>query len=238
MRSRLALLVSSLTLAVAASALLASAQQQRRAEDVVTRAAEALGGVGRLRAVKTIAVAGYGETAYMNGGGNISASVDAPQKWISVPDYEKTIDLEHGRMRVRQRNHQNFVFAGVAGYLGGANAATASLDGDVAYNGAPNGRVVRADDQAARARRLDMMNNPVALVRAALDRPRGRRAICARSRRGSSPTSRSPTGETLTLAIDARTGLPAWVRWTGARREPGGRDVSHDVHGISARSKA
>ncbi len=106
----------------------------------------------------------------MNGGGNISASVDAPQKWISVPDYEKTIDLEHGRMRVRQRNHQNFVFAGVAGYLGGANAASAYLDGDVAYNGA-NGRMVRANDQAARARRIDMMNNPVALVRTALDRP-------------------------------------------------------------------
>jgi hypothetical protein len=78
MRSRLALSVLSLTLAVAASALLTSAQQ-RRAEDVVTRAAEALGGAGRLRAVKTIAVAGYGETAYMNGGGNISASADAPQ---------------------------------------------------------------------------------------------------------------------------------------------------------------
>ena len=33
----------------------------------------------------------------------------------------------------------------------------------------PNGRPVRASDQAARARRLDMLNNPVALVRAALD---------------------------------------------------------------------
>ena len=32
----------------------------------------------------------------------------------------RRIDLEHGRMRVRQRNHQNFVFAGLAGYLGGA----------------------------------------------------------------------------------------------------------------------
>ncbi len=145
MRSRVALSVSILTLAVAASALLASAQP-RRAEDVVTRAAEALGGAGRLRAVKTIVVAGYGETAYMNGGGNISASVEAPQKWISVPEYEKTIDLEHGRMRVRQRNHQNFVFAGAAGYLGGANAASAYLDGEVAYNGAANGRIVRANE--------------------------------------------------------------------------------------------
>src|SRR5436190_4938388 len=169
MRFRVALSVSILTFALA-SALLAGAQQ-RQAEDVITRAAEALGGVNRLRSLKTITVAGYGETAYMNGGGNISASADAPQKWISVPEYEKTIDLEHGRMRVRQRNHQNFVFAGVAGYLGGPNAASAYLDGDVAYNAAPNGRMVRANDQASRARRLDMMTNPVALVRTALDRP-------------------------------------------------------------------
>ena len=141
--------------------------------------------------VKTIVVAGYGETAYMNGGGNISASVEAPQKWISVPEYEKTIDLEHGRMRVRQRNHQNFVFAGARRAIWAApNAASAYLDGDVAYNAAPNGRMVRANDQAARARRLDMMNNPVALVRAALDRPAAVSNPRA-SRRGSSPTSRS-----------------------------------------------
>jgi glyoxylase-like metal-dependent hydrolase (beta-lactamase superfamily II) len=210
MRSRLALSVSSLTLAVAASALSARAQQ-RRADDVVTRAAEALGGAGRLRAVKTVTVAGYGETAYMNGGGNISASVDAPQKWISVPDYEKTIDLEHGRMRVRQRNHQNFVFAGVAGYLGGANAASAYLDGDVAYNGA-NGRMVRANDQAARARRIDMMNNPVALVRTALDRPSAVGNLRAESSWQLADITLA-TGELLTLAIDARTALPAWVRW-------------------------
>jgi glyoxylase-like metal-dependent hydrolase (beta-lactamase superfamily II) len=195
---------------MAASALSVRAQQ-RRAADVVTRAAEALGGAGRLRAVKTVTVAGYGETAYMNGGGNISASVDAPQKWISVPDYEKTIDLEHGRMRVRQRNHQNFVFAGVAGYLGGANAASAYLDGDVAYNGA-NGRMVRANDQAARARRIDMMNNPVALVRTALDRPSAVGNLRAESSWQLADITLA-TGELLTLAIDARTALPAWVRW-------------------------
>jgi hypothetical protein len=212
MRFRVALSVSVLTATVVASTLWAGAQQ-RQAEDVIKLAAQALGGAGRLRSVKTIAVAGYGETAYMNGGGNISAAVNAPQKWISVPEYEKTLDLEHRRMRVRQRNHQNFVFAGAAGYLGGANAATAYLDGDVAYNGGPNGRLVRATDQAAGARRLDMMNNPVALVRAALDRPA---AV-------SNPRTESPwqvaditlqTGEKLTLAITAGSGLPAWVRWT------------------------
>ena len=76
--------------------------------------------------MKTITVAGYGENAYYNGGGNISASPDAPQKWVRVPEYEKALDLEHDRMRVRQRNHNNFVFAGLAGYLGAPNPAWGS----------------------------------------------------------------------------------------------------------------
>ena len=85
MRFRVALSVSVLTFTVVASTLWAGGQQ-RQAEDVIKLAAQALGGSDRLRSVKTIAVAGYGETAYMNGGGNISAAVNAPQKWISVPE--------------------------------------------------------------------------------------------------------------------------------------------------------
>src|SRR6185503_18935586 len=119
---------------VAVTSLTFAAAQPPRPAAFLTRAATALGGNARLRAIKTITVAGYGEAAYMNGGGNISASPDAPQKWVSIPEYDKTIDLEHRRMRVRQRNHQNFVFAGLAGYLGAANPAVALLDGDVAYN--------------------------------------------------------------------------------------------------------
>jgi hypothetical protein len=194
----------------AASASFAVAQQ-RRPEPFIARAAEALGGIERLRAVKTITVAGYGENAYYNGGGNISASPDAPQKWVSIPEYEKTVDLEHGRMRIRQRNHQNFVFAGLAGYLGGPNPAVTLLDGDVAFNTGPNGRPVRAGAQAARARRFDMLNNPVVLVRAALEA--STRVTNLRAERtlqlGDITVA---TGETLTLAIDA-SGLPAWVRW-------------------------
>ena len=187
------------------------AAQPRGPEAFVARAAEALGGAARLRAVKTIAVAGYGEAAYQNGGGNISASPDAPQKWVRIPEYEKTVDLEHGRMRVRQRNHQNFVFAGLAGYLGAPNPAVAALDGAVAYNLGANGRAVRAGQQAVRARRLDMLSNPVVLVRAALEA--STRVANVRVERALQLADITvATGETLTLAIDA-SGLPAWVRW-------------------------
>ena len=169
----------------------------------------------------------------MNGGGNISASPDAPQKWVSIPEYEKTIDLEHGRMRVRQRNHQNFVFAGLAGYLGAPNPAVAVLDGDVAYNLGANGRAVRAGQQAVRARRLDMLNNPVVLVRAALD-PSARVANVRSERTLQVADITVPTGETVTLAHRRHLRAAGVGPLDGARREPRRRDVPHHVHRLSA----
>jgi len=209
MKRHLTLSVLSLFLIAASGARIGG---QPQAPAIIMRAAEALGGAARLRAVRNITVAGYGEAAYMNGGGNISASPDAPQKWVSIPEYEKTIDLEHGRMRVRQRNHQNFVFAGAAGYLGAPGPAVNYLDGDVAFSAAANNRLVRANEQAVRARRIDMLNNPVVLVRAALDpstvlsnvRAQGVLQLADITLR---------TGEVLTLAMDSASGLPAWVRW-------------------------
>ena len=160
------------SVATAAAALTfygAAPQQPQAATSLIAGAAEALGGRERILAVKTIVLEGYGEAAYQNGGGNISASPDAPQKWVSIPEYQKTIDLEHRRMRLRQRNHQNFVFASAAGYLGAANPNIVYLDGQVGYNVGQNGRAVRVSEAAARARRLEMLNNPVVIVRIAMD---------------------------------------------------------------------
>jgi glyoxylase-like metal-dependent hydrolase (beta-lactamase superfamily II) len=202
-----------LVTAVAASIVYASAQQQTQtAVRVIAGAAEALGGRERILAVKTIVLEGYGETAYMNGGGNISASPDAPQKWVSIPEYEKTIDLEHRRMRVRQRNHQNFVFASAAGFLGAANPNTVYLDGRIAYNIGQNGRAVRGTEAAARSRRLDMFNNPVVIVRIALD-PSTKLSNVRTQGKLQLVDVVTATDDKLTLAIDNASHLPAWVSW-------------------------
>src|SRR5262245_633498 len=176
---------------------------------VVENAAEALGGKQRILAIKMIKIEGYGQAAYQNGGGNISSSPDAPQKWVDIPEYEKILDLEHRRMRVRQRQHNHFVFASVDGYLG-RNVTVAALDGEVAYNVGNDGRAVRAGAGAAAARRLEMLTHPVTLVRAALDQ--GARVSNPRIEGGVQLVDVvTLQGDKITMAVDRSSRLPAWV---------------------------
>ena len=190
--------------------------QTPTATSVIDGAAEALGGRQRILALKSIKIEGYGQIAYQNGGGNISTSPDAPQKWVNVPEYEKIIDLEHRRMRVRQRQHNQFVFASVDGYLG-RTVTIAALDGDVAYNVGADGRATRAASAAAAARRVEMLSHPVALVRAILEQ---RARVSGLRSEGVLDVVDVVTteGDKLTMAVDRASRLPAWIRWV-ARNE-------------------
>jgi hypothetical protein len=195
-----------------------SGQGVSREMEMVDRAAEALGGKERLLAVKTLRIVGYGELAYQNGGGNITGHPDAPMKWRSVRDYERTIDLEHWRTRVQQRVANNFVFASLAGMLG-LRRTNEVLDGDVAYNvvedpeaegGGP--QYQRVGEAGVRQRRMDMLSHPVTIVRAALEPT----TTLSNLRSAGSEQLLDVTvrqGDTLTLALDATTHLPAWVSY-------------------------
>jgi glyoxylase-like metal-dependent hydrolase (beta-lactamase superfamily II) len=203
-----------------------SGQGTSPAMRVIDDAAAALGGKQRILAIKTIKIEGYGQAAYQNGGGNISSSPDAPQKWINIPEYEKVVDLEHRRMRVRQRQHNHFVFASVDGYLG-RNVTVAALDGDIAYNVGADGRKVRAAAAAASARRLDMLAHPVTLVRAALET--GARVSNLRTQAGLELVAvATAQGDRITMAVDTTSRLPRWVSWV-ARNENLG-DVLFRTH--------
>jgi hypothetical protein len=187
---------------------------------VVNQMAEALGGKERVLAVKTLRVVGYGELAYQNGGGNITGHPDAPQKWRSVVDYERAIDLEHGRMRVQQRVKNNFVFASLTGQLG-LDRTNEVLDGDIAYNvvqgqgaQAKTPQFQRAGNAAVRQRRMDLMSHPLTIVRAALD-PTSKLGNLRRQGTLQLLDVTLRQGDMLTLAADATTNLPAWVSYIG-----------------------
>ena len=172
--------VVSLSLAGIAAVVCAASlagQGTTRERELVTRVAEALGGRERLLQMRTLQIVGYGELAYFNGGGNITADPLAPQKWQKVLDYTRTIDLEGWRTRVQQRLKMDFVFASNAGQLG-LNRTNETLDGDVAYNigggflAAPSTTPPQpqpAGAAAVRQRRMELLAHPVTIVRAALD---------------------------------------------------------------------
>lgn len=201
-------------------------QTTRTAAGVIDSAAEALGGRQRILAIKSIKIEGYAQIAYQNGGGNISTSPDAPQKWVDVPEYEKIIDLEHRRMRVRQRQHNHFVFASVDGYLG-RTVTIAALDDDVAYNVGADGRATRTASAAVAARRVEMLSHPVALVRAILDQRA--RVSNLRSEGGLDLVDVvTAEGDRMTLAVDRASRLPAWISWV-ARNENLG-DLTFRLH--------
>jgi hypothetical protein len=224
-----------LSLAVAISGALAVrlvGQSAGTERQLVLRAADALGGRDRVMAVKTLQIVGYGELAYFNGGGNITGDPGAPQKWQKVLEYTRTIDLEHRRTRVQQRLKMDFVFASTIGQLG-LNRTNETLDGDVAYNigggflagpqsGTPQPQA--AGPAAARQRRMELLAHPITIVRAALDatsklsnvRNQGNLQLVDVTVR---------QGDTLTLAVNATTNLPAWVSYVGPNANLG--DVAY-----------
>jgi glyoxylase-like metal-dependent hydrolase (beta-lactamase superfamily II) len=215
--------VLSVSVAISTAFVIRLAGQAAAPErQLVTRAADALGGRDRVMALKTLQIIGYGELAYFNGGGNITGDPDAPQKWQKVLEYTRTIDLEHWRTRVQQRLKMDFVFASTVGQLG-LNRTNETLDGDVAYNigggflAAPQPATPQpqpAGAAAARQRRVELLAHPVTIVRAALD-PMSKLSNLRKQGNLQIIDVTVRQGDTLTLAVNATTSLPAWVSYVG-----------------------
>jgi glyoxylase-like metal-dependent hydrolase (beta-lactamase superfamily II) len=189
-----------------------NAAQSNSPAALITKAAEALGGRDRILALKTLTVEGYGQLAYQNGGGNITSSIDAPQKWMDIIDFVRVVDFENSRARVRQRQVNDFVFAAAQNMKG--VVVTQGVDGDIAYNVSPTGVATRASSAAAQQRRSETFAHPVVIVRLAMH-PKA--TVSNRRRSGALELVdvTAPLGNKLTLAVDAASALPAWVSWIG-----------------------
>src|SRR5688572_8430983 len=231
MHKRLAVL--SLTVAICTAFAVRLIGQATSAErQQVIRVADALGGRDRVLALKTLQIVGYGELAYFNGGGNITADPNAPQKWQKVLEYTRTIDLEHWRTRVQQRLKMDFVFASTIGQLG-LNRTSETLDGDVAYNvgggflAAPQSGTPQpqpAGPAAVRQRRMELLAHPITIVRAALD-PASKLSNLRQQGNLRLVDVTVRQGDTLTLAVTATTNRPAWVGYIGPNANLG--DVTY-----------
>jgi hypothetical protein len=164
---------------------------------LIRSAADAMGGTARIRAIQTLAIEGEGDAP--NLGQNITPDAELPN-W-KITGYQRVIDLEHGRMRTRQRRDAQFLFAGAT-----TQRQDQSLDGNVAFNTGEDGVATRVSEAAARDRRIDMLRHPIAIVRAALE-PAAKLG-----------NLRSEAGrdlidiDGLTLGIDTQSHLPVFVK--------------------------
>jgi hypothetical protein len=202
------------------AAMPALSQSPPGASELINRAADALGGRSKVLAVNTLREYGYGEDNAQDGGGNISAAPHAPQKRTNVDGIVRTIDYQHARMHLLERRTENFEFA-FAAFMAPGFQTEQGLDGNVAFNVGGNpfspaagARARRVADAQVRARRIEMLDNPLSIVRAAL--AAGARLGAVHSAGGAQLFDLTTAqGDTVTVALSMQTHLPEWMRWVG-----------------------
>jgi len=191
-------------LAVLMAAFVAACSQTPLEKQLVDDAAATLGGAERIEAIETIVIMGEGRNARL--GQNLTPEADL-NAW-RITEFERTLDVRNGRMRVQQLRTATFPFP-----LALVGRDTMGLDGDVAYNVNPAGVAARGSALVARERRLEMLHHPLTIVRAALQE--GARISNLRTQDQLTLVDlTTPEGDTVTLGVDTGTKLPALVRST------------------------
>ena len=186
-----------LTLAIfTACARLAPEQQ------LVNDAAQALGGVEKLMAVKTLVIEGEGTQYNLGQDVNPSASGQA----FAMTQYRRAIDVPGERARTVLVRVPKFTYwQGLA-----PQRQIQGIDKAVGYNVAASGTASRIAQTAADDRRAEFLRHPITAVRAALDP--AARVTNLRTEGGETLVDVLATdGRAFTLAIDATTRLPARV---------------------------
>jgi glyoxylase-like metal-dependent hydrolase (beta-lactamase superfamily II) len=160
--------------------------QAPSARQILEESAAALGGLARLQSLDNLVLTGFGQYVNQQGGSAPSPDPRSPVKWTVAHDAERFFDLKNERALSRDRRGPLFPFAIEQGWE----------------------RQSRVQTGAA------MLDHPVPAVLEALD---------AETRLGAVSVEDGLTvveltiagGQTLWLAIDPVTKLPAWVRSIG-----------------------
>jgi hypothetical protein len=164
----------------------------------INDAAEALGGKGRIQQLKTLTIEGEGESP--NLGQNITP--DAPLPVWKVTGFHRTVDLANLRTRVRQVRTAQFLFAGDL-----EQKLDQGIDGEVGYNVGANGAVTRTAASVVRDRRIEALQHPVVLIRAAMD-PNAKIGNLRQLNDTEQVDITTAWGDVLTLTLDRATKTP------------------------------
>jgi glyoxylase-like metal-dependent hydrolase (beta-lactamase superfamily II) len=177
-----------LLFAVAAACTQAPPEQQ-----FIDDAMQAIGGRGRVEAVKTLIAEGEG--VHYNLGQDMQPEGSSQQFAVT---YKRQIDLAGGRQRVEQTRTPKFAF------FQGPQPQTQvlGLDGTVAFNINAQGQPSRAAVQAETDRRHELYHHPLTLLRATLDPATtvGNVRAVGTARQADVTTAAGPM---LTMTIDA-----------------------------------
>ncbi|WP_305098105.1 MBL fold metallo-hydrolase [Croceibacterium aestuarii] len=165
----------------------AAAQDTAPARAALEQAAEAMGGLDRLRGLDNVVMTGFGQRVYYDGGGFITGDEHAPPKWISVTDAQRTFDLANHRALNQERRSMQFPFAGFFGLDFKRNASLQTGS--------------------------ELLDHPLPALLAALD-PATKLGSVTTDEGAivvefTIPGSRSPAW----IGIDPRTHLPKFTRW-------------------------
>lgn len=85
------------------------------ARALLEQAAEAMGGLERLQSLDNVTYTGFGQRAYYQGGGNVVGDPQAPMKWQTLTDVQRTFYPQDMAAVYQERWGQQFPFAGLFG---------------------------------------------------------------------------------------------------------------------------
>ncbi|HZF27653.1 MAG TPA: MBL fold metallo-hydrolase [Gammaproteobacteria bacterium] len=156
------------------------------ARGLLEQAAEAMGGLERLRGLDNVVLTGFGVYLSQQGGGNLSPDAHAPSKWQEGNAARRVFDLKGKRALYQDRRISMFPFAAASG-----NRWSETLQ-------------VQTGVQA--------LDHPLTALLAALEP--GARLGPVRTENDLAVVELTVAdGAMLWIALDARAHLPAWVRW-------------------------
>ncbi len=176
---------------------------------VISDAAEALGGAAAIQKVGVITMEGVGISnsigqARTPKGDDLESPAEPTAIW-TVTEFKRSIDVPGGRARQQWRRFPAFASPQPDG------SQNAGLDGTIAFVIDANGQASRQNDAAAQTRRFEtILGHPIGALHAALN-PAAKLSNLRRQGNLDLVDIATATGDRLTLAVDRTSHFPQWA---------------------------